>query len=117
MVLADTSVWIEHFRHGDARLTGCLSEGLILMHPFICGELACGNLKDRAAILSDLHALPHGKVASNAEVLQLIEDRRLWGRGLGWIDAHLLASALLSNCRFRTLDTRLANAAVELRLS
>lgn len=117
MVLADTSVWIEHFRHGDPSLAVRLSEGLILMHPFVSGELACGNLKDRAAILSDLHALPPAKPASNAEVLQLIEDRRLWGRGLGWIDAHLLASALLSNCRFWTLDTRLARAAAELGLS
>lgn len=117
MVLADTSVWIEHFRRGDPSLTDHLSEGLVLMHPYISGELACGNLKDRAAILSDLHALPPTQVASNAEVLQLIEHRRLWGRGLGWIDAQLLASALMSNCRFRTLDIRLAKAAVELGLS
>jgi predicted nucleic acid-binding protein len=87
------------------------------MHPFISGELACGNLKDRAAVLSDLHTLPPAKLASNSEVLQLIEVRRLWGRGLGWIDAHLLASALMSNCRFWTLDIRLAKAAAELGLS
>jgi predicted nucleic acid-binding protein len=87
------------------------------MHPFVCGEPACGNLKDRAAILSDLQALPPANVASNAEVLRLIEDRRLWGRGLGWIDAHMLASALLSGCRFWTLDTRLAKAAAELGLA
>jgi predicted nucleic acid-binding protein len=116
MVLADTSVWIEHFRHGEPALRDRLSEGLVVMHPFVSGELACGNLKDRAAILSDLRALPPARLASNAEILQLIEDRRLWGRGLGWIDAHLLASALLSNCRFWTLDTRLATAATELGL-
>jgi len=116
MVLADTSVWIEHFRHGEQRLADRLSEGLVLMHPFVYGELACGNLKDRAVVLSDLHALPHAMVASNVEVLQFIEDRRLWGRGLGWIDAHLLASALLSNCRIWTLDTRLAKAAADLGL-
>ena len=87
------------------------------MHPFVSGELACGNLKDRTAVLSDLLALPAAKLASNAEVLRMIEDRRLWGRGLGWIDAHLLASALLSNCRLWTFDVRLAKAAAELALS
>jgi predicted nucleic acid-binding protein len=115
-VLVDSSVWIEQFRHGDPGLVDLLSEGRVLIHPFVSGELACGNLKDRAAILSDLNALPSAKLASNAEVLQLIEDRRLWGRGLGWIDAHLLASSLLSSCRFWTLDAGLAKAAVELGL-
>ena len=117
MLLADTSVWVEHLRRGDPRLAVRLVEGIVLMHPFVSGELACGNLKHRASILSDLHALPAAKPASNGEVQQLIEDRRLWGRGLGWIDAHLLASALLSNCRLWTLDTRLARAAAELGLS
>jgi len=114
MVLADTSVWIEHFRRREPALADRLSEGLVLMHPFVAGELACGSLKDRVAILSDLHALAPARLASNLEVLRLIEDRRLWGRGLGWIDAHLLASALLSNCWFWTLDARLAKAAAEL---
>jgi predicted nucleic acid-binding protein len=94
-----------------------LSASLVLMHPFVAGELACGNLTDRAAILSDLQALPVAKVATDGEVLQMIEDRRLWGRGLGWIDVHLLASALLSNCRFWTLDKQLRQAATELGLS
>lgn len=116
MVLADTSIWIEHFRHLEPTLADLLSEGLVLMHPFVFGELACGDLKDRAAILSHLQALPQSTVAANAEVLQLIEDRRLWGRGLGWIDTHLLASALLSNCRFWTLDIRLAKVAAEIGL-
>jgi predicted nucleic acid-binding protein len=116
MVLADTSVWIQHFRQGDPRLAGDLVEGLVLMHPFVSGELACGNLKSRGAILSDLQTLPSAHLASNAEVRQLIEDRRLWGWGLGWVDVHLLASALLSHCRFRTLDKRLGEAAAELGL-
>ena len=93
-----------------------LSEGLVLMHPFVSGELACGNLKSRVTILSDLDALPSAKPASNTEVLQLIEDRRLWGRGLGWVDVHLLASALLSHCGFWTLDKKLGEAATELGL-
>ena len=117
MLLADTSVWIEHFRRREPALADRLSEGLVLMHPFVAGELACGNLKDRDAILSQLHALPAAKEASNADVLRLIGDRRLWGRGLGWVDAHLLASALLSNCPLWTLDSKLAKASKELGLS
>jgi predicted nucleic acid-binding protein len=111
MILVDTSVWIQHFRRGEPALADYLSDGLVLIHPFVSGELACGSLKDRAATLSDLHALPPAKPASNTEVLQLIEDRRLWGRGLGWIDMHLLASAVLSHCGFWTLDKQLGEAA------
>ena len=114
---ADTSIWIEHLRHREPTLADRLTDGLVLMHPFVSGELACFDLKNRAAVLSDLHALPPARLASNGEVWQLIEDRQLWGRGLGWIDAHLLASALLSTCRFWTLDIRLAKAAAELGLS
>jgi predicted nucleic acid-binding protein len=117
MVLADTSVWIQHFRRGEPTLAGQLSDGLILMHPFVSGELACGNLKGRAAILSDLQTLPSAEPASNEEVLQLVEERRLWGRGLGWVDMHLLASALLSRCGLWTLDKKLGEAATELGLS
>ena len=117
MVLADTSVWIQHFRRGEPALAAQLSDGLVLMHPFISGELACGNLKGRAAILSNLQTLPPAELASHKEVLQLIEDRRLWGRGLAWVDMHLLASALLSRCGFWTLDKKLAGAAVELGLN
>lgn len=115
-VLADTSVWIEHFRRGQARLAELLAEDLIVMHPFVSGELACGNLKDRAAILADLGMLPEATVATNDEVLDLIQARRMWGRGLGWVDAHLLASTLLSGCRLWTLDARLAAAARELKV-
>jgi predicted nucleic acid-binding protein len=117
MVLADTSVWIEHLRRGHPGLTELLRQGLVLMHPSVAGELACGNLKNRAAILADLFALPTTTVASDGEVLQLIEDRRLWGRGLGWIDAQLLASALISNCRLWTLDKRLAAIASDLKVN
>jgi predicted nucleic acid-binding protein len=116
MVLADTSVWIQHFRQGEPWLAGRLSQGLVLMHPVVAGELACGNLKNREAVLSDLHALPPASLASNSEVLRFIEDRRLWGRGLGWVDVHLLASAVLSECEFRTLDKRLAQTGKELGL-
>ena len=117
MVLVDTSVWVTHFREGSPALVNLLSDGLVSMHPFVGGELACGNLKNRTDILSDLAALPVAIRASDAEVMRLVEDHRLWGRGLGWIDVHLLASALLSHCRLWTLDKRLASVASELRLA
>jgi Predicted nucleic acid-binding protein, contains PIN domain len=117
MLLADTSVWVAHFRQGNPAFAEFLSEGLILMHPFVAGELACGNLKSRTALLSDLAALPLATRASDPEVLRLVEDRRLWGLGLGWIDVHLLAAALISPCRLWTLDKRLASAASQLGVS
>jgi predicted nucleic acid-binding protein len=117
MVLVDTSVWVDHFRFGDVVLVGHLSEGNVLTHPFVLGELVCGNLKNRKTTLEDLYALPAALVATDAEVVRLIEERRLWGRGLGWIDVHLLASALLSHCEFWTLDKRLKRAAGDLGLS
>jgi predicted nucleic acid-binding protein len=117
MVLADTSVWIRHFQQGEPRLADRLSQGLVLTHPFVAGELACGNLKNRQAVLADLHALPLASVASDGEVLRFVEDRRLWGKGLGWVDVHLLASAALSGCELWTLDKRLARTGKELGLS
>jgi len=116
MILADTSVWIQHFRHGDPKLAEYLSQELVVMHPFIAGELACGNLKNRVAILRDLEALPAATPVSDAEALRFLESRRLWGRGLGWIDVHLLASAILSGCELWTLDRRLEEAAREIGL-
>ncbi len=111
MILVDTSVWIAHFRKGGTRLAALLSEALVMVHPFVLGELACGNLENRARILSDLEALPPPFSATHGEVMRLVEDRKLWGLGIGWIDAHLLASALLSNSRLWTLDRRLVRAA------
>jgi hypothetical protein len=114
MVLVDTSVWVEHFRWGQPDLFRLLTEAAVLIHPWIVGELACSNLKNRARILFDLNALPPVLQASTDEVLSFIEDRSLWGRGIGWIDSHLLASALMSNCRFWTVDKRLAQTALEI---
>ena len=110
MILVDTSVWVDHFRVGNS-LSGVLAEGLALTHPHVIGELACGNLNNRARILAALGALPRATPATDEEVMRLIEDRKLWGRGIGWIDAHLLASALLTSCRFWTLDRRLQRTA------
>jgi hypothetical protein len=111
MILVDTSVWIAHFRKGGSKLGELLGEALVMVHPFVMGELACGHLKNRARILSDLEALPSAVSATHQEVMRLVEVRKLWGLGIGWIDAHLLASALLSNCQFWTLDGRLVRAA------
>ena len=116
MVLADTSVWIAHFRQRQPVLVSLLCEGLVLAHPFVNGELACGNLGKRESILADLAALPAATRASDAEVMHLVESRKLWGRGLGWVDAHLLASALLSHCQLWTMDKRLGATAAELGL-
>lgn len=113
MVLVDTSVWIAHLRERQTTLAELLGDGQVLMHPCVTGELGCGNLRKRADVLADFTALPAAILASDVEVMRLIEGRRLWGRGLGWIDAHLLASALLSHCRLWTLDKRLGAAATE----
>ena len=113
MILVDTSVWVEHLRHGLPRLATHLQEGEVLIHPWVIGELACGNLRNRSQVLDLLQGLPAATVASDAEVLLLIERDRLMGRGIGYVDAHLLASARLSHCRLWTQDRRLAAVAQE----
>jgi predicted nucleic acid-binding protein len=111
MILVDTSVWIDHFRSGGSKLGDLLSQTLVMVHPFVIGELACGNLKNRARILGDLEVLPSAVSATHVEVLRLVEVRQLWGLGIGWIDAHLMASAILSKCQLWTLDAKLLRAA------
>lgn len=107
MILVDTSVWVEHFRHGDVGLETPLNNGQVACHPFIVGELACGNLKKRSQILSLLDTLPMAHLAEHEEVMHIIEKYRLMGKGLGYIDVHLLASAMLANISLWTLDKRL----------
>jgi hypothetical protein len=111
MTLVDTSVWVDHLRHGNARLGHMLLDGEVLSHPFVIGELACGYLTKRTEILSLLATLPKVVIADHVEVLRLVDTDRLYGRGLGWIDAHLLASALLSRSSMWTLDRTLAQVA------
>jgi predicted nucleic acid-binding protein len=113
VILVDTSVWVEHLRHGLPRLATLLQEGEVLIHPWMIGELACGNLRNRSEVLELLKGLPTATVASDAEVLLLIERDRLMGRGIGYLDAHLLASARLSHCRLWAQDRRLAVMAME----
>lgn len=116
MILADTSVWVDHIRGSVPRLAELLVEGQILMHPFVAGEIACGNLRDRSKVLEALAELPGASVAAHEEVLRLVDDRRLWGKGITWIDAHLLAAALITGCRLWTLDARLQTTAQGLKV-
>ena len=116
MILADTSVWIEHLRKGSARLRSLLNNDEVLCHPSVVGELACGTLRNRQEILSTMRALPEARVAEQEEVLRFLEAHGLYGRGLGWVDAHLLASTLLTGCTLWTLDKPLRSVAAALRL-
>jgi predicted nucleic acid-binding protein len=114
MVLADTSVWVEHFRQGRTGLEALLHDGQVICHPFIVGELACGNLKSRSQILSLLNTLPMARLAEHEEVMHVIEKYRLMGKGLGFIDMHLLASAMLTDVPLWTLDKRLESVSTTL---
>ena len=115
--MVDTSIWVSHLRRGNARLKTLLENAEVACHPFIIGELACGNIKNRTEILSSLHALPVAVVAKDGEVLRFIEFHQLMGRGLGLIDVHLLASALLTRAPLWTADKRLRAASAELNIA
>ncbi len=118
MILVDTSVWVDHFRSGDSELSDLLNAGQALIHPFVIGELACGNLKNRAAVLSLLHNLPFATIAEDPEALCFIERHQLCGVGIGFIDVHLLASTRLSGgALLWTRDKRLHQQAVRLTLA
>jgi len=118
MILVDTSVWIDHLRSGAENLATLLDRSQVLMHPFVLGELACGNLVNRDEVLGLLRDLPRSPVASDDEVLVFIEEQTLMGRGIGYIDAHLLAAlALEGTARLWTRDKRLHAVASELSLA
>jgi predicted nucleic acid-binding protein len=118
LILADTSVWVDHFRRGDAHLAALLQGGRIVMHPFVVGEIACGSLKGRSKIITLLQALPGSTVAEPEEVLGFIDSHRLHGKGIGYVDAHLLASTALTNgASLWTRDKRLRIAAEALGFS
>jgi len=116
MVLVDTSVWVDHFRSGNSQLVKLLDDGDVICHHFIIGELACGNIKNRKQILSLLRALPMAIQASHQEVLEFIEIKKLSGKGLGYIDMHLLAAAFLSDAVFWPLDKKLNTIALALKV-
>ena len=115
MILADTSTWIDYLSVGVPTFQALLDDDQILIHPMVIGELACGNIRRRANTLRMLSELIPAQVATDEYVLALIENRRLMGRGISYIDAHLLASALTTeSCLLWTRDRRLMAAAEEL---
>jgi len=117
MILVDTSIWIDHLRQRDERLSKLLNQGQVLAHPFVIGELALGSLQNRAAILGALQDLPQAPVATEGEVLSFIEQNTLYGLGIGYIDAHLLAAVRLSpGATLWTRDKRLLAAGTSLGL-
>ena len=115
MILVDTSVWVDHLRKGNVQLADLLERGVVVMHPFVVGEISCGSLRDRLSVLQLLRDLPGAEVAETNEVLGFIERHSLHGKGIGYVDAHLLAStALTAGARLWTRDMRLRVAAEDL---
>jgi predicted nucleic acid-binding protein len=116
-VLVDTSVWIDHFRRSNRALSELLESARVWTHPFVIGELACGLLSRREEILEALSSLPSVPVVAHTEVLDFVDDQHLMGRGIGWIDVHLLASALHANLPLWTQDKRLSTVATNLGIA
>jgi len=114
LILVDTSVWVHHLRFGDAQLAALLDVNSVVMHPYIVGEIACGSLSKRAPTLELLQQLPMTPVAEPDEVLRYIEDHELHGKGIGYVDVHLLASAAIGGTKLWTRDRRLHVMAVRL---
>jgi predicted nucleic acid-binding protein len=118
VILVDSSVWIDHLRRKDAELVVLLEAGVVLCHPFVIGELACGNLSNRASFLAELANLPVAPMASHDDALSFLNRHALTGGGIGWVDVHLLASAFLAGrAPLLTRDKRLRAIAGELGLS
>jgi predicted nucleic acid-binding protein len=117
MTLVDTSVWINHFRKPEAALNQVLADGMAGIHPYVIGELACGNIRNRDNTLRLLRALPLAPVANDSEIYYLLDTYRLWGMGLGWVDLHLLASAAVAGWRLMTADDALNRAAAKARIA
>ncbi|MDD4735620.1 MAG: PIN domain-containing protein [Kiritimatiellae bacterium] len=116
MVLVDSSVWIDHFRKKNSNLSELLEAEKVLIHPFVLGELACGNLQHRTEIIALLHALPVSIKAEDDEVLFFIERHNLMGRGIGLVDIHLLASCFMQRCYLWTKDKRLHVIATDMKI-
>lgn len=115
MILTDSSIWIDHLRRPDVNLANLVRDRQVLVHPFVIGEIALGSIKDRAMFLRGLAGLPRVEVALHDEVLSLVERRKLFARGLSYIDVHLLAATLIApDALLWTRDRRLDEAAREL---
>lgn len=118
MILVDTSVWIDHLRAGELVLADLLNQSQVMIHPFVLGEMSLGNLTRRDVVLGSLAGLPGVAVASDAEVLGFVEDAKLYGLGIGYIDAHLLAAVRLTpGVTLWTRDKRLRAAAETIGLA
>jgi predicted nucleic acid-binding protein len=117
MILIDTSIWVDHLRRGHDMLSRLLEQNLVQMHPFVIGELACGSILNRHEILQLLEILPRIGMAHHSEVLHLVEAEHLYGRGIGWIDAHLLASTMLAGSSLYTSDRKLRLVAESLGIA
>jgi hypothetical protein len=118
VILVDTSVWIDHLHRGSISLRAALEQEEVMTHPFVIGELSCGSLKNRREVLELLADLPSAVVADHAEILEFIEARHLMGKGIGYIDVHLLASAvLMEKTQLWTRDKRLVEIATSMRLN
>jgi predicted nucleic acid-binding protein len=114
VILVDTPVWVQHLRYDSGELRRLLETGEVLCHPFIVGELACGSIANRVEVLEFLGTLPAAPIADHNEVFHFLNDKRLYGKGLGWIDVHLLASAALAGAELWTRDRALKKAAERL---
>lgn len=118
MILVDSSVWIDHLRVADDVLVAALGDGTVLAHPYVLGELACGSLKDRGKVLTFLGKLPMASIATDVEARAFIEQHALMGRGVGYLDIHLLASVTLErDAKLWTRDRRLNDIAQRLGLA
>lgn len=117
MLLVDTSIWIDHLRQGDSLLSEALGKGMVVVHDWVIGELACGHLRNRDEILALLQDLPRGPLATHHEVLTLIHSEGLMGQGIGYIDVHLLASCRLGSLQLWTRDRRLKARADDLAIA
>jgi predicted nucleic acid-binding protein len=114
VILVDSSVWIDHFRHAGVELAALLASGVVMTHPFVIGELACGSLRHREAVLFALTSVPPAPVVPHDEVLAFVERHRLMSRGIGWVDMHLLASATVAGrVSLWSRNKRLMGAATE----
>ncbi|MBI5208613.1 MAG: type II toxin-antitoxin system VapC family toxin [Elusimicrobia bacterium] len=116
MILVDTSVWVDHLRATEPGLVTLLTEGAVLVHPFVIEELACGNLPHRKETLELLHSLPEAPMVEHSEVLDLTARERLFGTGIGSVDAHLIASARLAGAKLWSTDKALCREAKRLGL-
>ena len=116
MVLVDTSIWIDHFQKSDSNLKKLLLAAEVVNHPYVIGELACGNLSNRLEILSLLESLPKTIIARQEEILEFINKNKLYGLGVGYIDIHLIASTLLDGLKIWSKDKSLISVAEQFNI-